>query len=156
MAAGTEPGGHHAQEHKGERETEREGELPGQGGQEIAAVDGEARFEQKGQGGRGQATRPRITQTGQASKHPRRQGQGQRAEYRHQLEGDVITHDAVEQHGEQTWQREVEGVHREAVVPARIPASQVAVGEKVRLQELGQQHMRTRIAAGCGGGGQQK
>ena len=84
-----------------------------------------------GQGGCGQAARARVAEPGQAAERPGADGQGERAQHRDQLEGHVVVDDRVEEHGDQPGEGEVEGVEGEAVVPGRVPAGELAVGQEV-------------------------
>ncbi len=124
-----------AEEEQPDREAQREGELAGQRGEQVAAVDGEAGLEQEGQGGGGQARRQRVAQSGQAAERPGADGQEHAAEDGHQLEGHVVGEEGVEEDDDQTRQREVEGVEGVAVVPAGVPAGEASLGQEVVLEE---------------------
>ncbi len=156
MAARPQPRGHHAEEQEREGEAEGEGVLAGECRQNVPAVDGEARLEEEREGRRREARGPRIAEAGEPPEGPGAHRQQQRAEHRDQLERDVVGDHRVEQHGEDARQGEVEGVEREAVVPARVPPRQLSVGEEVRLQERGQCHVRTGVAARGGRRGEQQ
>ena len=66
------PEADHAEEEQGERQAQREGELAGQGGEDVPPVDREARLEEEREGGRGQAARARGRGARPAGRRPRR------------------------------------------------------------------------------------
>ena len=68
-----------------------------------------------------------------------------RPEDRAQLEGDVVGDDPPADGDEDIGEREVEGVERQAVVPARVPAGEMAVAQQ-RLEVLGHRDVRARVA----------
>ena len=104
-----------------------------------------------GQRGCGQARRARVAQAGQAAEGPGAERQEEAAEDRDQLEGDVVGDERVEDDGDQAGKREVEGVEGEAVVPARVPPGQLAVGQQVRFEERRQGDVGPGVAPGRGG-----
>ncbi len=156
VASGAEARGDHPEEQEREREAEGEGELSGQGGEEVAPVDREAGLEEEGECGCRQAGRGGVTQPGQAAEGPGADREEQGAEHGDQFEGHVIGHHRVEQDGDQPGQREVEGVHREAVVPARVPAGQQAVGQEMGLEERREDHVCAGVPSRGGGVGHQQ
>ena len=110
----------------------------------------------KGRVAGGQTGGAGIPQAGQPAESPGAHGQGERPEHGDDLESDVVAHHRVDQNGDQTGQREVEGVEGKAVVPARVPPGESAVGEQLGLHESGHGHVRPGVTAGGGGVGQQQ
>ncbi len=139
-----------AQEQDGEREAERERILPRQRREEVAAVNGERVVEEERQGGRGQKGWKWRTQAEEATTGPRTDWEEDGSEDRAHLECDVVGDDPAADRDEEVGQREVEGVEGETVVPARVPASQVAVAQQ-HLEVLGHRDVRARVASGGGG-----
>ncbi len=151
VPACAQTGRHHPEEEQGEGEREGERELAGECREQVAPVDREARLEEEGERGRREAPGARVAQPCQPTEGESADREQQCSEDGDQLEGDVVGHHRVKADGDQAREREVEGVEREAVVPARIPAGELAVGEQVGLEEGGQCHVRPGVAAGgCG------
>ena len=150
MSPGAQTGGHDAEEQQGERKAQGERELTGQRGQEVSPVDREARLEQERQRCRGQTGGPWGTQTGEAAEGPGADGQEQAAEDRDQFERHRVGREDIEEDGDQSREREVEGVERKTVIPTRVPSRQLPMGQQVGLEERRKRDVRPRIAA-CGG-----
>ena len=136
-----------AQEQDGQREAEGERVLPRQRREEVAAVNGEGVVEEERQGRRGQQRGEGRTQAEEAATGPRADREQDGSEDRAQLERDAVGDDPAADRDEEVGQGEVEGVEREAVVPARVPAGQVAVAHQ-HLEVLGHRDVRARVASG--------
>ena len=123
--AGEEP-----EEQHGQRQAEGVGVLPRQRREQVPAVDGERVVEQERQRGGGQEGGERGPQPEEPAAGPGADGQHDRTEDRAQLERDAVGDDPAADGDEEVGDREVEGVEREAVVPARVPTREVAVAEQ--------------------------
>ena len=140
--------GEQPEEKHGQRQAERIGVLPGQRREQVPPVDGEGVVEQERQGGGGEDGRQRGPEPEETAAGPGADGQDDRPEDGPQLEGDTIGDDPAADRNEEVGNREVEGVQGEAVVPARIPAREVAVHQQA-LEELGHRDVRARVTT-CG------
>ena len=156
VSPGAQAGRDDPEEHQRDREAEREGELAGEGREEVPPVDGEARLEEERKCRGGQARRPRVAQPGELPEGPGTHREEECPEDGHQLEGDVVVDERVEHDGDQSRQREVEGVEGKAVVPARVPPGQPAVRQQIGLQIRRQRDVCPGVTARGGGRGQQE
>ena len=139
--------GEEPEEQHGQRQAERKGVLPGQRREEVPAVNGEGVVEQERQGGGGQKGGERGPQAEEPAAGPGADRQHDRTEDRPQLERHAVGDDPTADGDEEIGNREVEGVEREAVVPARIPSRQVAVAHQ-GLEELRHRDVGAGVAAG--------
>ncbi len=130
-----DPPGHETEEQKSQRDAQRVGVLTGQGREEIPAVNGVRVVEQvaQGEGGHGSGERPAHAE--EPTHGPRGHREQHRSEHGDPLEGHGVRDDIAAQGGQQVGQDEVIGIERKAVVPARIPAGQLAVPQEVGPQE---------------------
>ena len=136
-----------SEEQDGQREAERERILPGQRREEVAAVNGERVVEEERQGGCGQKGGERRTEAEEATTGPRTHREHDGSEDRAHLERDAVGNDPAADRDEEVGQREVEGVEGETVVPAGVPAGQVAVAQQ-HLEVLRHGDVRARVASG--------
>ena len=89
----------------------------------------------------------RGAQAEEAAAGPGADGEQHRTEDRDELEGHVIGDDPPADGDEEVGDREIEGVEREAVVPARIPTGEMAVADQ-GFEELGHRDVRARVPPG--------
>ena len=156
VPARVEAAGDHAQEQQGERQADRERELPGQGGRDVAPVDGERPVEEERHADHRQQGRSGEAHTGQAAEGPGGQREGDHAEDGDQLEGDAVGQHQVEEHDHQGGEREVEVVGGEAVVPVGGPPGDAPVGEQVVAHVVRAPHVGAGVTAGRRGVGEQQ
>ena len=151
MPAVLQPAEHDAEEQDRQREADREAEFPRHRRGDVAAVDGELAAEQKRQGRRRQARRPRETHPGEAPERPGRNRQAQQPQDGHQLERDVVRDDVGQDGDADDRARKVEREGGEAVVPIGRPTGDPQVWQQAGLDVGGQPHVGAHVAAGGGG-----
>ena len=151
-----QPARHYSQEDQGQGQADREGELPGQRGRDVAPVDGEGPFEQEWERGHGQARRPRVTHPREPAQGPGGHGQADQPQHRHQLEGDGVGDDVPQGHDQQAGQGEVERQRRVAAVPVGRPPRESAVGQEVVPEVGGPVDVGAHVPPRGGGVGQEQ
>ena len=142
-AAGDQP-----EEEQGGGQADREGELAGEGGGDVAAVDRELPGEQIRQGGGGQAGGPGKGHSGQLAESPGGDRQEDQAGHRDQLERHRVGEHDV--HGDDHEHRKGEVVDEggEPAVPVRRPSGQPEVGQQVIAQIGREPHVGAHVPAG--------
>ena len=141
------PVGDEPDEDQRQRDAEGVRVLAGQGGEEVPPVDGVRVVEEEGERGRGQRRRDGRAQAEEPSAGPRGDRQGDRAEDRRPLEGDVVGDDPSTDGRQGVGEDEVEGVDGKPVVPGGIPAGEVPVRDQA-LEERRHHVVGARVAAG--------
>ena len=147
---------HQTEEEQGQRDAQRVGVFTGQGGEEVPPVDGERVIEEVAQGEGGYRAGIGPAHPEEPSHGPRGDGEQHGPEHRDPLERHRVGDDVTGQGGQQVRQDEVIGVEGEAVVPARVPTGQLAVGEESGPQEGRHGEVAAIVTAGgCRGGDEQ-
>ena len=140
----------HEETEVGERQGERPRErvLPGEGRQRIGAKDRERLHEYEGPARNARHHRHRLRQPHPPGEYIGGERQRNQAGNGHQLEGDSIGHEHIEQHDCVRRQRKVEVQDRKPGVPVIAPPQQTATRQQGVADVGGHQHVGSHVAAG--------
>jgi hypothetical protein len=136
-----------AHEQHGQAERETEAELTGERARDVATPHRVPLVEQEEQAGRG-ANRGDGEWVGHRTQaHQRREGKQEDAEDGHELEGDVERDHPRQRDDEEGRRKEIGAVRRVPAEVARVPALEIARGQKHVAQMLDGMVERRRVAA---------